>query len=1384
MHRLLLSLLLIGLILFQPFVALAQRPQKKKDSSRKWTEVEAHRRFIEADRTLLEESHPPESQETIETWITALDRLRQLGSRAALPAVFDWIRKKIQSSPQRDMQWQAAIDIINRTAESRDAGLILELWKQTDNQPAAYDLAWILGNLKATAELASQLDHAEAWRSEQVALILYGHSEQLNLEQAGKILKTRQLCRFQQLWLITRVVKAAHPSAEELAKFLALHEVIPSPELLYELRSVNSDIVAAMVRKQLTIADAQDRARLVTMLPDFELPDRETLAQASLTDKEPEVRAAAIIALSRINLEAAYSAAELLGEDRDIRVARALQQSLGISATPEQMARLLHRFINDDLTDDEIQTAVDWIGELGVARNIRVAEPLKKVLARASHINLRIAAAEAIGMIGRSEDAPAIRAAVEKETDSTVRTTAIEALGFTGSDEDIERLKPFLYQPVYSNSAALALSHLKLSSEDVVALLSTLPMAVRETDASDFFGALTLCCNADSIPQIISAALMVDNKKETDSAARTLAILDRSQSIRMLQAVAVSGTEDAREAAIRMLISLPLRDSSSLDTYINALSFDSSSVQRAALFGIGILRDRRAIAPLNEYLKKQKVNNDNDLQRLAIEALLLAEPESLILDKKLASSDRENQLLSLYSLSRVSESSKIEARRQLKKMFSSYKYENDWPRFAAAAALVRMGDSKAIEFLIDSAGKNRDPYLSAAMLYVLGNLPDGGQSKLRPYLEDPKQNNIRPFGNLMLALQGDREASKKLLENLSSDNRRNDYGELMTAFEILTLGAKPTPGVVESLLNIVNQGELGENFNFLSGAAVMALGDLRDARALPALRRARLSIDPLIAFYAASAMYKLADTDWTMQLLESNSPELVRTGIYISPRFQDSSITRKLVKALSHGDWQVRGYAAFTLGRRLAGKERSAEAVRKLTEIAATDYSLRVRDEAKAALRHMSDPSTVEGTYFEAGLLLDWVGKSKTGIDELLPLAELKGTGLQGLRSMARGDFSLPDYYEDYDSYEDNSIIMNLFSDFLNRSLALHLLGEARAYDAFALTEKWAAEKTLDGTFFEEAQYGALAVLVAEMGDPRGLTLLHNARGKTREWLVRSLIDIGIEKLSAQGLKNNFASLQPANIAAEKKRERETKSVMAEEVKYVLADPEEAAGVLGGWGSSSTLNARLNIRFQDLRRGKTYVGRGRLLWEGFDRLRLKVSSPIGITMADLAIKDTTMDLAIYLPASERRLLRGTLGTLQEPSAEFVKRAGAFSALRPEHLMAALRIPDSNYISNSENNDGHLAFLRRKGAKWRLSEREWRDAQGRLIMRVSYRKPFNTIGSNGIVIWAEEVIIERPEDGYLLKLYFSTGEMKIGEKLPDNAFNLNVDRDLPLVILKN
>lgn len=1293
-----------------------------------------------------------------------------------------------ESAPQ---QWRTAVTALQQVAERKHADEILSIWLNITDQRLAYDLAWLLGYMRATDQLATQLDHPETWRREQVALILYGHSDRLTLDQAGKILRTGLLCRYQQLWLITSVVRHAHPEGAEIVAFLEQYHVKPSPELLYELRNINKAWISAQIRDILVNGEEADRVRMAAMLPDFFQTDLNSLIELALKDTSGRVRAAALLALYRLDRDKALKLLDTLPDADDWHVIRAKQQITGSAGTIEQITKYALTLANFTLTDDQADAAAEWIDEFAEARDVRVIKAMSKLVTSGTHIKVRAAAIRYLGQVDAQESLAMLRAQLH-DSNALIVKESIEALGRLGSGEDVDPLMSYLRNPGHAGTAAIALANLclKLKQSEpqraaaaASAVIDALKLGVGEWYAADLYFAAGLLADARYLPQIVAAASVLTSYNDRDLAAMAMASIDRRQALTLLQSMAVTAGE-FQETALLLLSRRPLADISSGPIFTNVLASENINLHEAAIEGLATLKYRAAIEPLKSILRSGR--HADYVRTKAAVALYIIAPETPLTDKSFLSYDRDYlQFLAAYNYSRFDGARQREARKALKQMRAQISSDS-WQRAVTNAALIQAGDYSASTELVSLITNIDNTEVVPLLLYPLGNLPEADRKRLLlqvPALVQPSVKEVtRDFTNLMLALLGQQSASEQLLNTLSSDNWRNDEEEFITALKVLTLGARPASGVVESLLNIVNQGEKEPHYNFVSGAAVMALGDLGDKRALPALRRARLSIDPLISFYAASAMYKLADEGWTLELLRSNTPELIRAGIYISERISARGMTKELVRLLTHDDWRVRGYAAYMLGRRLTGIERAVTAERMLAQVRDNDASLRVRDEARAALLHIEHPEVIEETYFEAGLLLDWAGKSYTGFEELLPLRRLKAlssghlTITQALRRLAKGQLNAH-------SRSSRSPLHNLIPDFTDTALSLHLLGEARTHDAFDLLQQWAADPALKGTIVEEAHAAAIAILAGEMGDPRALPLIQQARARSREWLVRALINVGEEKLIAASKRRNDQLLSLTN--------KNQLSHFAP-----LPSHEEIVRAVGGWADASALRTRLAINFTDLRSRKSYTGEGQLFWQGFDRLRLRVSAPLGSTIADLALDKSQMELAIYHPYAERRLLRGPATGLQGSNEELVKRAGPFSALRPDHLLAALRIPLQHEIKgiraidrervavelDSDDGKRQIYYLERTQGEWRLTQIVWNDDSGRVMMRAQYTKPFKLTTHHGSRWWASEVKVERPQDGYALQFLFFPADLRIGEKLPVNTFRLGNTGNLPVINL--
>ncbi|MBP7865371.1 MAG: HEAT repeat domain-containing protein [Acidobacteria bacterium] len=1056
-------------------------------------------------------------------WWDALAWMEAHPSAATDAVLLAWLRRNLAGpsggaeapdDARKDFRrhWGAVLDIFGKADAPAAAAALVRLWRECGDEKLAYDLAWRaarLGGLDALSKASE--DVPEAWRRTQAALILYGRSEDLTLEQAGRVLAAKRLCRFQQLWLIQSVLRARQPSAEAVAAFLEQSGVEASPEILYEVRRCAGGWVDGQVRRVLESGPEADRVRLLGLLPDFDLPDSPALLAARLDDPSGRVRAEARSALRRgfpavlLRLDAAEAERSGAG----LRVVRVFQPWTGFleafrtlplcdpePAGDAEASDAAGLAFSGETKPSEWVWLARWFDAWREARDAG-ALPLAEAVVREGRDTLAtVAAVRYLGETGGPETRTLILPLLDHPYPD-LRTAVIEALGRVATAEDIPRLKPFLEWPD-ANPPFVDLCR-RLSRTDLL------------------FDAVA--------PQV---HCMLQNGRFPERTLNALIAVDRERTLRIIQESLASREMMERWEAVQFLAKAPLRDPSSVDLLVRMLGDPEHVVRIMAAGALGVLRDSRAVAPLRSLLEMP--GSDEDLRANVKDALVAIDPHGTLIDRQTSFETQDDSYLSaVFLLGQTRGPDAALARMRLLKLYlgsvDDNQEDHDFLRMIVAGALVKLGDPEAVKVLLerarDRSGKDWEAYLQAFLaLYPMGNLPDGGASVLRPFLGDRGNPAARLVASLRLALGGDAAAAADLLDQLSSDTRRDEFGQFLAAFEVLTLGTTQTPGTAETLINLVNQGEANRAYNWVGGAAVMALGDLGDRRALPALRRARLSPDPLLAFYAGGAMYKLADEAWALDLLGSRQPALVRAGIFASERFPSAAVTAALREHLRHPDWRVRGYAAFALGRRpVTPGDGAVEA--DLEAVAADDPSGRVRDEAAAALRHRANPGVFEETCFEAGLLLEWLGKAETRMDLFFRADRLqervppddpdRGWVLShALREVARGKVFLDtEYITRPDDY--------FLTEFTERAFALHLLGAARLRGAFELTRDWVGDGFLEGTMYEEAVYGAVGILLGELRDPRGEEILRAMKGKSREWLVQALLDLGLRKIAGGG---------------------------------------------------------------------------------------------------------------------------------------------------------------------------------------------------------------------------------------------------------------------------
>lgn len=1070
------------------------------------------------------------------SWWDAWQWLRLHPAPETTGIILVWLSKTMDRAAGNELprllarRWESVVAYLRETGSPDDAAGIMALWSQCQTANLAYDLAWLAGRLGGPAALTGHLQSSEAWRQEQIALLLFGMSEKLDFDTIGKILAVKKLCRMQSLWLLELALEKCEDGLERMVELLSRYQVKASPELLFELRFSPAGWVRDQTVRILTEGPEEDVLRLIGLLPDFPLPDKTDFLEKELRSSGARA-AAAMAALCRLAPEKAaiwLREPEYLSNWRLINTAGAAAlDTLLTCPPPPAFSRLWLRRI----TGQEEQTAMhSWLTRLAEARDSRAIPLAQLAIREGQDPGLRALSVRYLGLTGGTSIADTVRLALA-DPDLKVRREAAEAIGMVGESGDCQRLEPLLHHEATALSAAISLSQLldRASPEDNAGCLKTelaalLPWAItRSSGAGTVLDRLVL--PAEAFLPLLGFMLATPPGPDTPALANVLARHSRPRLLQALQA-ALSFGRDSEQARAAYLLSLPgLRESSSVQPLMEALNQTSDEIRRAAATTLGILGDRRAVPALRKCLLNPDI--DGELRECIVETLLILVPgEILTGPEAILVMDERHLLPALYCLGKSNPASPAE-RLALWKMHCLYD-DAAWIQQAMVdGTLLRSGEPEAKIALTDLLSmapawqEDEEAILRAFLaLYPFGNLPDGGEKTFRLGLSAPRRE-ARTIAAIRLALLGDQSAARVLMEQAGHDHLRQETGRFLSAFEVLALGTMQLPGTAETLINILNQGEVQKNWNWLAGAAAMTLGVLGDQRALPALRRARLSRDPLLAFYAATALTRLADEDCVLSLLRSRHPELILAGIHASGRFAGEPVRDALAALLRHPDFLVRGSALFALGNRFPSGEIPEPLRPELDRLASRDPSERVRAEARALLAATGKPSRWKESYFASGLLLDLARREETGLDSFFPLVRLQEAGCAGagdpacnlaarLRQTVAGQYSLFFFPDTLSA----GVQEKKLTELLPGLFALHLLIETGVPDSFELFRDWLQAHPPGGSWLDEAVSGAAGILGGNLGDPRSRPLLEARRSQSREWLARGLIDSGLRRIN------------------------------------------------------------------------------------------------------------------------------------------------------------------------------------------------------------------------------------------------------------------------------
>jgi len=265
-------------------------------------------------------------------------------------------------------------------------------------------------------------------------------------------------------------------------------------------------------------------------------------------------------------------------------------------------------------------------------------------------------------------------------------------------------------------------------------------------------------------------------------------------------------------------------------------------------------------------------------------------------------------------------------------------------RVAAITALGRIGDPSVVP-AVEGLARAPDPSVRREALVILIESPVGVRvDRVAPglaLLEDLEQDGYaRGLAAVALGAAKDARAVESLIKVLEDPRRPKGYSELPSP-EAQTGQAKTFAERLRSLHN-------------LRAHAALALGQIGDPRAVPALRAALSDADLIVRIESAAGLGRLkarGAVAGLSQALQDPDARVRQTAAVALGHQGDPAGRSPLRQALDDKDGNVRGQAALALG--LLGDQDAREALRKMAE---EDPVPSTRQAARTALRKLGPP--------------------------------------------------------------------------------------------------------------------------------------------------------------------------------------------------------------------------------------------------------------------------------------------------------------------------------------------------------------------------------------------------------------------------------------------
>jgi len=287
---------------------------------------------------------------------------------------------------------------------------------------------------------------------------------------------------------------------------------------------------------------------------------------------------------------------------------------------------------------------------------------------------------------------------------------------------------------------------------------------------------------------------------------------------------------------------------------------------------------------------------------------------------------------------------KMENKKNVMGLINALKYNESWIRIAAAKALGRIEDARAVEPLIQALEVADSSYFRAAAVTALGMLGDArAVSSLIQALQDEGHVIVEAVKALGWIGKPAVESLIQAMEDAGSSYSRGQAAR--------TLGRIGDARAVDPLLQVF----INDKNNYVRGEAARALGEIGDTRAVALLLQALNDKDDKIRVAAARALGEMGDAQAVAPLLQALNDKDSKIRIAAAGalgEIRDGRAVESLIHLLGH--FKLGEPAAMALGK--IGEP----AVGPLILVLKHDNRIGPQEHASLALSRIMDVKAVE----------------------------------------------------------------------------------------------------------------------------------------------------------------------------------------------------------------------------------------------------------------------------------------------------------------------------------------------------------------------------------------------------------------------------------------